>query len=141
MAGDSHTPAPGPQVSPEAERLRKDAAHFIEEQPALPRVVSEEPTVLGWSKKVRGDAVVFVPNCNNNSFFDFGIPGSVPKGPPPGAPPVVFLFLSILLITYNISPSPPDAVVYVSLLSTAHCLPTSESSSPLSRCPFAKLKC
>lgn len=61
--------------------------------------------------------------------------------PPPGAPPVVFLFLSILLITYNISPSPPDAVVYVSLLSTAHCLPTSESSSPLSRCPFAKLKC
>lgn len=32
-------------------------------------------------------------------------------------------------------------MVYASLLSAAHGLPSSESSSPLSRCPFAQLKC
>lgn len=42
--------------------------------------------------------------------------------PPPGFTPVVFLFLSVLLIAWNISPSVPEAVVYVSPLSTV-CLP------------------
>lgn len=42
--------------------------------------------------------------------------------PPPGFTPVVFFFRSVLLIAWNISPSAPEAVVYVSPLSTV-CLP------------------